>query len=343
MFRQVDVEIDGKQITTSPQTYAYKSRFEHDLGFTADAKKSHLTAAGAYNDTNEKKDFPEERSKILKPESVATDGSGKFIELMGKLHLDLAFQPRAIVGGVKLIITLIPQDPKFYLLLKDDTIVPKVIFENASLFLHRSKVSIPVVEAHNLALTKTTAKYPMSRSLVKAFNVNSGSNDITIDNAISGQLPRRVFLAMVSNDAFNGNFIKNPFRFQHFNLNYLAFYIDGTQYPQTAMKPDFVNNLFVREYLSLFEASNQINTDSTIDWSLNEWANGNTIFGCNFAPDLSDDCNRMGYVNSIRKGSMRIDLKFSTSLTETITVLLYSEFDNLLEINNERTVITDYI
>jgi len=57
MFRQVDVEIDGKQITTSLQTYAYKSRFEHDLGFTADAKKSHLTAAGAYNDTNEKKIF----------------------------------------------------------------------------------------------------------------------------------------------------------------------------------------------------------------------------------------------------------------------------------------------
>jgi len=343
MFRQIDLEIAGKSITLSPQTYAYKSRFEFDLGFTNDAKISHLTAAGAYNDTDEKTTISESRSKIIMPNPVTKDGTGKSVELMGKLHLDMAFQPRALLGGTALKLTLVPNDPKFYLMNKSQNILPQIEFESIIFYAHRSKLNDSVVEAHNLALTKTNAKYPICRSMVKAFNINSGNIDVSIDNALNGQLPRRVFLAMVTNDAFNGNYSKNPFNFEHFDLNHLAIYLDGEQHPLNAYKPDFEKQLFVREYMGLFEALNQLNTDSTLILSKEQYAAGNTIFGFNFAPDLADDCNKMGYANPVRTGNLRIDLKFSKALSETINVLLYCEFDNIVEITRERNAVTDYI
>jgi len=343
MFKQLDLEIDDKSITLSPQTYPYKARFEFDLGFTDDAKKSHLTAAGAYNDIDEKTNTSEARSKLITPPTVTEDGKGVSIELMGKLHLDMAFQPRAILGGTKLKITLVPHYPNFYLMNKDQNLVPSVEFENVVFYAHRSKVNESVVHAHNVALSKATAKYPICRSMVKAFNVNSGNHTISIDNALNGQLPRRVFVAMVTNDAFTGNFAKNPYRFEHFNLNHLALYVGGEQHPINGYNPDFENKLYVREYLGLFEALNQLNTDSTLLLSKEQWANGNTIFGFNFAPDLADDCNKMGYANPVKTGNLRIDLKFSKALTETINVLMYCEFDNLVEIDSNRSARPDYL
>jgi hypothetical protein len=343
MFKQLDLEIDDKSITLSPQTYPYKARFEFDLGFTDDAKKSHLTAAGAYNDIDEKTNTSEARSKLITPSTITEDGKGVSIELMGKLHLDMAFQPRAILGGTKLKITLVPHYPNFYLMNKDQNLVPNVEFENVVFYAHRSKVNESVVHAHNVALTKATAKYPICRSMVKAFNINSGNHTISIDNALNGQLPRRVFIAMVTNDAFTGNFSKNPFRFEHFNLNHLALYVGGEQHPINGYNPDFENKLYVREYIGLFEALNQLNTDSTLLLSKEQWANGNTIFGFNFAPDLADDCNKMGYANPVKTGNLRIDLKFSKALTETINVLMYCEFDNLVEIDSNRSARPDYL
>ena len=79
-----------------------------------------------------------------------------------------------------------PNDLSFYLLTTDDTVVPSVQFLDASLFMHRSKIAYQVVEAHMAALQKGIAKYPISRAHVKAFNINSGTTNSTIDNAIYG-------------------------------------------------------------------------------------------------------------------------------------------------------------
>lgn len=40
---------------------------------------------------------------------------------------------------------------------------------------------------------------------------------------------------------------------------------------------------------------------------------------------------------------MSLNLKFADSLPEAINVIVYLEFDNLIEIDKENQVITDYI
>jgi hypothetical protein len=99
LFKQVEMEIDGKSITLAPNTYGFKAYFETLLGYTDDAKKSFLTASLWHEDSQTNKDSVNTaRSTIIQPSVFNTDGKGKVFEMLGKLHLDLAFQPKALLG-----------------------------------------------------------------------------------------------------------------------------------------------------------------------------------------------------------------------------------------------------
>ena len=259
LFKQVNVEINGKQITISPQTYPYKAIFESIFGFTKDAKESHLTATGYSKDSTTNPDVIDTtRNSMVNPNKV-TEG-GKTIELIGKPHLDIAFQERAILGGSTIKIEFTPHDPSFYLRADTTKVIPSVDFIDASLFIHRSKVSPLIHEAHQEALKKGNARYPICRNEVKTFSISTGAQSATIDNIFNGQLPRRAFVAMVSNNAFNGTYAKNPFNFNHYHYNFICSYIDGVQVPSIPYTPDFKNHIYTREYLGLFESVNQLTT-----------------------------------------------------------------------------------
>ena len=158
LFKTVDLEIEGKSVTQSPQTYSYKAYFETLLGYADEAKKGHLSGSMWYDDFKDKEAVNEDRTALITPNPIAK--KGKMIELYGKLHLDLAFQPRALLGGTKLKITLVPNDKSFYLWQNGATLTSTVHWESAALYITRSKLAYPIVEAQNLALTRGSAKYP---------------------------------------------------------------------------------------------------------------------------------------------------------------------------------------
>jgi hypothetical protein len=84
--------------------------------------------------------------------------------------LDLSFQDRALLGGSTLNITLLLNEPKFFLL-HDSSLVPTVELLDARLYMHRSKVNPAIEQAHHRALQSATAKCFINRKEVKAFNL----------------------------------------------------------------------------------------------------------------------------------------------------------------------------
>ena len=122
----------------------------------------------------------------------------------------------------------------------------------------------------------------------------------------------------------------------------MACYLNGEQFPRRAYEPDFSNNLYIREYLGLFRASNQLLTDCRIPIDRDAYINGLTIFGFNFSPDLSDGCGCNGYVSGVNHGTMRIEVHFKKKLHTTINVLVFAEFDNMIMIPEDRNAIVDY-
>ena len=330
IFEQIELSIGDTQINTSHSTYQYRAYLDTLLKIGKQARESYLTAGGYLSETD--------RKKLFKTKETAADKKslGKTVELAGKLHLDLAFQNRAILGGSNIKLKLEPARKEFYLMCTDAVLNINVVFEDASLMVHRSKVMEPIVVAHSQALNVSPAKYPINRVEVKQFSIPKGSLDVFIDNAITGQLPNRTYIALVSNAAANGDLKKDPFKFEHFKTNFVACHYNSIQYPPKAFKPDFPKELYSREYLSLFETANQLNPNPEIDISLKNYKDNTTIFGFNFSPDLAPDCNTCGHANVIKRGSLRVEMHFAEQLTEAVTVLLYAEYDCLLQITKER-------
>lgn len=334
MIKQLDIFIGDKQITSSSSTYAFKAYIEALFGFSEEAKKSHLTSALWFDDTVLKVEGPlKDRNDAIKNYAIC--------DLYGRLHTDLAFQGRSLLGGSKLIVRILLNEPNFYMMSHDHT--PELEFLDASLHVHRAKVPQMIVEAHNAALQISTAKYPFTMSKVKSFTIPKGVSDANIDNLHSGQLPRRIFVFFVLNDAFCGKYIMNPFKFEHFNINSLVVHMDGVQYPSKPYTPDFTNGIYQREMVSLYEALDMIDGEPNIKFNRDNFKTGNVIFGFNFSPDLTSGVGAIGHLSPIRYGSLRLSVRFSTALLLPITCLVYCEFDKMLEIDINRQAHIDMI
>ncbi len=67
----------------------------------------------------------------------------------------------------------------------------------------------------------------MTRVELKTFKYAKGSQSLSIDNAILGPMPKRFHFVMLDTTMFLGSLTMNPFRFQHFDMNYFRLYVNG--------------------------------------------------------------------------------------------------------------------
>jgi len=337
MIKQINVSI-GNTIVFSTRHYSYMAYTDVLTSYGSQAKRTHLTGALWYKDkTGSMNEINEQRSKLIRPDGDDLT-KGCDLELIDPLRIGFFTQNRAILGGVTMSITIYPNDPKFYLMY-DSSLVPTVEILDACLYVHRAKVNPAIVEAHHRALGIATAKYFITDKEPKFFTIQKGSLDHSINNAQTGLLPRRVLIALVSNEAQNGHNLYNPYYFKNYSLRYIACFLDGTQFPQRPYTPDFNKKKYIREYYGLFEALNQTGFNSNIDITREEFYDGYTIFAFNFAPDLAEGCTRSGYVSPRKYGTLRIEFKFNHPLAETVSAFVYCEYDSLIEIPLSRVAI----
>jgi hypothetical protein len=338
LFKQVELIIGDEEIVKGPQTYPYKAYLESLLGFSESSKKTNLSCA-----LFETSYYVNPNHSYFGPAAEATDQSkGKVFDLMGRLHLDFTFQGKALLGGCVTGLKLTLNDPDFYMYYMLDGNTPSVDILDAQLELNCLKCYPHLVEAHNRALQKSTAKYPLTRCEVKAVTVPRDITSVHLDNIVQGLLPRRMFVCMVSNAAFNGNLRKDPFKFEDFNLNFIASYVDGVQIPSEAYKPDFQKGIYSREYLGLLRALNQNTTDSMIDFDKQKWKDTRCIFGFNYAPDMTNGMGDISHTSIQKRGCLGLALQFASALSSAINVILYCEYDTVIEIDANRQPILNY-
>ena len=340
-FKQIKVEIGQTPVTSPSVNYAYVAYLDTLLNTPPENKRTHMETAFWYRDKTGNMDgINENRSLKIRPTGSNLE-NGCELEMYGNLHLDLGSQPKSLIGGVTLNIAFYPNEPKFYLMY-DKLLIPKVNITDIRLFIHRSKLSPQVVIAHNRALANTNARYFITRREVKTFIIQKDQINGYLNNVENGVLPRRIFIGLVSNEAFNGSGNLNPFNFKNYSLNHVCCYYSDKQIPTRPYTPDFSNKKYNREYFGLFEALNQTRVQTLLDITKEEFLNGFTIFGFNLAPDLSDGCSKSGYTAPLERANLRIELKFSHPLIETVSAIVFCEYDNLIEIQNNREALKDF-
>ena len=340
LFSQIDISLNGTQITDSNNTYAYRAYIEDVLSYGGEAKNSHLTCALFYKDEAGKMESNNptvaDTNEGLKTRASFTAG-GREVDLVGRLHADIFFQSRYMLNEINIKIKLTRSKDSFCLM-TSETEQYKIKIVSAVMRIRKVKISPSVYLAHAKVLETSTAKYPIKRVICKTFTVPAGHLDFIQEKLFSGQLPTRLIIGCVNNRAFNGDYKTNPFNFQHFSATELSLYLDGQQ---NALKPlvmDYSNNLYINAYMGMYTGSGQSNEDEGNGVTRSDFANGYTLYVFDLTPDLSE----CGTFNLTRSGCVRLAMKFASALPNTITVLAFSEFDNLLEIDKFRNVIFDY-
>ena len=80
-------------------------------------------------------------------------------------------------------------------------------------------------------------------------------------------------------------------------------------------------------------------SDASNGISRADYPNGYCLSAFDLTSDLSSD---MEHWSPPKTGSMRIEMQFSKPLEETIVAVIFSEFENLIEIDHQRAISLDY-
>ena len=163
-----------------------------------------------------------------------------------------------------------------------------------------------------------------------------GISSFNWENARVGQLPNRVFMAMVDNDAYTGSIAKSPFNSKHFNTSQVSIYLNG-EMPGPPLKLNFTDNQRIDGYRSLFATAGRIDMDNGLDITRVDYKSGYYIFGFDTSPTL---CHRQPQEQK-RNGTLRVNVGFRTPLSNSINVIMYMEFDNNILVDKIRHIKKD--
>jgi hypothetical protein len=344
LYQQVQVEYNNTPVNSPVNSYSYLAYFSTLLNYGSDAKNSHLqsslwskdTASEFDNLVNSKVDNSNKAQKynngfLERGKAVALS---KPFELYSRLHVDAFNTDRLLLNLVDIKIKLTKQKNSFCLMGKEKL---RVKFLQAVLYVKKVLINTDVVAAHQRLMETSNAQYPIKRTEIKNFPIVKGLSKTIINNLTNGTVPSRVIFGIVLAQAFEGDYSLNPYNFKHFNATRVVLILDGKEVDK-AFDLDFPKDKFTRAYHSLFTAVGGEVGDNGLDLTKEDYKNGN----CLYAFDLSADLCNGDHFNLVRIGNTRLEIDFSKGVPDNLTVVVYFEYENIIEINKNRKILFDY-
>ena len=325
IFGQVEVAFQQTPLSHTGNNYAYKAYIDTILKSNTAEQEGALSAQLFYKDdvdvgTNDAKTGSNTGLKNRYNRTLA----GVIVDLEGALHLDLFRQPKLLINGVHIGLKLW-QTPDAFRIITDNlspTYKAQIVDARFKLCIQRPQSAILL--AHEKLIQDGPAIYPYLRSEIKTMSIASGQYSFSADDAFQGQVPCKLIVGMVSAKAYTGDYEQNPFNFKHYDCGLVGFYVDGTSYPSKALQPNYEGDQYVDCYKTLTTFRKDVNV------SYSEYKKGYCLYVLDIDPYYS--------FNTKRKGHCRLELGFSKPLPESVTVILYATFPEVLNIDKSRSV-----
>ena len=129
--------------------------------------------------------------------------------MAGPLFCDVFRRERLLLSFVDLKIILNRNVNEFCLMASEADADHRVKLTEAYLKIREVIVSLSMSIAHELALKKRPAIYPMRRMECKTFIISAGNPSLRKDNLYNELVPKTFVFGMVDSAAFNGAYKKN--------------------------------------------------------------------------------------------------------------------------------------
>ena len=367
LFKQINVRLNSTLISPQTDTYHYKAFLETVLNYDRDDGETILVPAGWKNflaipDDGDGDEFDANKINPAHASFKALSDDYKNViylrnHFVGGKKVTLRFKPflevfnlsKLMVPGVQIQMELYFNDPSVWGMRWDGaaTLILPEANVDVRFFLCQVKVN-PSIYREIMADMKGTptrpgksAVYPIVRSQIRTYSHPTDDRHFECNNPFQGQVPNRLIVGMVKQSAFNGDIGDNPFTFKKFNLSSIKQTINGEEYPyeRLELKHDG-NDQDWRGYQRFLRATGCLcrgkgNMVREQDWGHDKhfsiFVFDNTANGCPDSPVL----------NPKKTGEVRVVIEFGANPGSNLTVLLYGEFENLMEINGAGVVTYD--
>ncbi|XP_067678602.1 uncharacterized protein F54H12.2-like [Haliotis asinina] len=251
------------------------------------------------------------------------------VDMCGPLYEDLMDSKRYWINGVDLQIRMFRTPPAFNLMCAEDSPSYKVKIQDIYLRMCKIRPSSAITTSHAKVLSHHTAKYPFTKSDIKTVSLPKGQLNYTVDNLFQNKVPNKTVVALASSEAVNGSYTKSPFNFQMYDLSSIVLYVDGESLPGEALR--VAKKQYITAYNALFEGRASIG----LDIERGDFKGGYALYQFCLEPyHLKDD-----YLDLIKRGNLRLNLQFSKALPETTNLILYSEDNLMLTVDNARNIL----
>jgi len=185
------------------------------------------------------------------------------------------------------------------------------------------------------------AVYRTVRSEIRTFSMDSTLTRFEIRDLFQNRVPDRMIVGLVDSRAFNGDYARDPFCFQKFGLSSIKQIVKGEEYLYETL--ELVGNDSSKDLLGYFRfllASGawcklKGNMVRKGDWGQNK--------GCNLFmyDNVANGCADSKNLNPKQSGDLQLKLDFRAAPGNNITVIVFGEFENLMEVDGNGAVLYD--
>ena len=335
IFSQVQVKLKDTVISHPSPNYSYRAYLENLLNFSSDAKNSWMKNQGWYFDEADKFELVDNPSFAARRELIVEN---RLHRLKGRLSTDISAQPLLIPSQTDINFTLTPQKAQFALLRlgETDTSTYKIEIVSAELSVRKVKLFPDAVNDFEESIAKQPISLPISQVRVTTVSIAKGLTTFNQNSLFHGVVPNYLVIGFVNNSAYAGSWNKNPFFFDHFNLNHIQLKVNERLVPTVAFTPSFAKKQVIDVYESIFAVVGRQNQDWSSGIQIKDFCGGSALYGFVLNNDSlcrHDSQNILGHVD--------ISVNFSSELLKTVTMVVYSSTQGNVIIDQYRNILLD--
>lgn len=335
IFSNVQVLINGKPVEGVPDgMYPYRSYIANLFRFSREAQAQQLFSEGFVRDDHSHMDAVTNSGFVARKAWTAAGATKQFY---GRLCCGMLQQKRFLVPGVDFQLRLERAKDAFALMTANNLLKPKVLIVEAHLHMLAVKVNPAILQHQTVTLARgVPALYEFNKVEIDTIPIRQKTTNEVKEDLFHGRVPKYLFMLMVSNSAFHGDYALNPFNMKHYNVKSLLLTRDAENVPYERFEPDFKTGNCLREYMSLYQSNGLLGKNAILPISYEEFKCGYTQFQWN----LSDD-RRGVNAGPYQRANLKLDITFADETPEALMVVLYGIFESIVQVFGNDEVIVD--
>ena len=139
---------------------------------------------------------------------------------------------------------------------------------------------------------------------------------------------------MLDQGSHSGNIQKNPYNFKHYNCSEASIVVNGVHEPTEPYKIDINAGNYIDLYTDFLLNTGVDNEDRDFGISQKDFIGGNFLLVFDRS---KEKCNRY-HRHPHDSGTIDINIRTRTNLTNTVTVLVYATYSSEMIIDDTNTV-----